>query len=265
MAERRMFAKTIIDSDAFLDMPLSAQALYFHLSMRADDDGFINNAKKIQRMVGASDDDCKLLLAKRFIIAFESGVIVIKHWRIHNYIQKDRYKPTLYTEEMKHLEVNEIGGYTLLDTECIQNGYRVYTQDRIGKESKEEDIHSFSLSQKRYRNRRKQLTESCQENVIDMSMTVNTQKKNEEEEKEEEFHSFAPETARKALGGIGKNVVMLSDDQIEDLLSKLTIEEFNKYVEIVAECELSGKSFKRKTHYQAILDMAIKDRKVEKK
>ena len=90
MAERRMFAKTIIDSDAFLDMPLSAQALYFHLSMRADDDGFINNPKKIQRMVGASDDDCKLLLMKRFIIVFESGVVVIKHWRIHNYIRNDR-------------------------------------------------------------------------------------------------------------------------------------------------------------------------------
>ncbi|HFM7009733.1 TPA: hypothetical protein ACG9XD_003061, partial [Enterococcus faecium] len=89
-----MFAKTIIDSDAFLDMPLSTQALYFHLSMRADDDGFINNPKKIQRMVGCGDDDLKLLMVKRFILVFESGVIVIKHWKIHNYIQKDRYKPT---------------------------------------------------------------------------------------------------------------------------------------------------------------------------
>ena len=89
MAERRMFAKTIIDSDSFLDMPLSTQALYFHLSMRADDDGFLNNSKKIQRMVGCSDDDLKLLIAKRFIIPFESGVVVIKHWRIHNYIRSD--------------------------------------------------------------------------------------------------------------------------------------------------------------------------------
>ena len=84
MAERRMFAKTIIDSDAFLDMPLSSQSLYFHLSMRADDDGFINNPRKIQRMIGASDDDLKLLIAKRFIIPFESGIVVIKHWRIHS-------------------------------------------------------------------------------------------------------------------------------------------------------------------------------------
>ena len=99
MAERRMFAKTIIDSDAFLDMPLSTQSLYFHLSMRADDDGFINNPKKIQRMVGCGDDDLKLLMAKRFILVFDSGVIVIKHWKIHNYIRNDRYKPTLYQEE----------------------------------------------------------------------------------------------------------------------------------------------------------------------
>ena len=95
MAERRMFAKTIIDSDAFLDMPLSTQALYFHLSMRADDDGFINNPKKIQRMIGCSDDDLKLLMAKSFINAFESGIIVIKHWRLHNSICKDRCKPTV--------------------------------------------------------------------------------------------------------------------------------------------------------------------------
>ena len=113
MAERRMFAKTIIDSDAFLDMPMSTQALYFHLSMRADDDGFINNPKRIQRMIGASDDDLKLLIAKSFIIIFESGVVVIKHWRIHNYIRGDRKKDTTYKEEMALLNIKENGAYTL--------------------------------------------------------------------------------------------------------------------------------------------------------
>ena len=126
MAERRMSAKTIIDSDAFLDMPLSAQALYFHLSMRADDDGFVNNPKKIQRMIGASDDDCKLLVMKRFILTFESGIIVIKHWKIHNYIQKDRYKETVYLAEKSTLELNENNAYT----ECIPNVYKVDTQVR---------------------------------------------------------------------------------------------------------------------------------------
>ena len=136
MAERRMFAKTIIDSDAFLDMPLSTQALYFHLSMRADDDGFINNPKKIQRMVGASDDDLKLLCAKRFIIPFESGIVVIKHWKIHNYIQKDRYKETMYQEEKALLDVKDNKAYTMLP-ECIHPVSRLDTQVRVGKDSVE--------------------------------------------------------------------------------------------------------------------------------
>ncbi len=134
MAERRMFAKTIIDSDAFLDMPMSTQALYFHLSMRADDDGFINNPKRIQRMIGASDDDLKLLIAKSFLIIFESGVVVIKHWKIHNYIQSDRYKPTVYAEEKNLLDVKKNKAYTLSDNSCIQNGYITDTQDRLGKD-----------------------------------------------------------------------------------------------------------------------------------
>lgn len=132
MAERRMFAKTIIDSDAFLDMPLSTQSLYFHLSMRADDDGFINNPKKIQRMIGASDDDLRLLVAKRFIIPFDSGIVVIKHWRIHNYIQKDRYKETVYKEEKALLTLKGNNTYTL-DTGCIRDGYEMDTQVRLGK------------------------------------------------------------------------------------------------------------------------------------
>lgn len=141
LAERRMFAKTIIDSDAFLDMPMSTQNLYFHLGMRADDDGFINNPKKIQRMVGGSDDDLKLLIAKRFVIPFESGVCVIKHWKIHNYIQKDRYKETVYQDEKKLISTKQNGAYTLTSnmpcTECIHDGYMMETQVRLGKASQE--------------------------------------------------------------------------------------------------------------------------------
>ena len=141
MAERRMFAKTIIDSDAFLDMPLSAQSLYFHLAMRADDDGFVNNPKKIQRMIGASDDDCKLLIMKRFILAFESGVIVIKHWRIHNYIRNDRYKETLYQREKEKLAIDQKNAYTEKSNLGIPSDIptvnQMDTQDRleIGKDS----------------------------------------------------------------------------------------------------------------------------------
>ena len=128
-----MFAKTIIDSDAFLDMPLSTQSLYFHLSMRADDDGFVNNAKKIQRMLGCNDDDLKILLAKNFIIPFENGVCVIKHWLIHNYIQKDRYKPTVYKDLKDKLSTKDNRAYSL-DTQCIQFVDSLDTQVRLGKD-----------------------------------------------------------------------------------------------------------------------------------
>ena len=124
MAERRMFSKVVIDSDTFLDMPLSAQALYFHMSMRADDDGFVSNPKRIQTYVGASTDDLKILLAKHFLIPFESGVVVIKHWKVHNYIQKDRYKETYYQAEKALLEeapkTKEYTRKLNLDTNCIQ-------------------------------------------------------------------------------------------------------------------------------------------------
>ena len=102
----------VIDSDAFLDMPQSAQNLYFHLNMRADDDGFIDNPKKIMRIIGAAQDDLRILFSKRYVLGFESGVLVIKHWKLHNCIQKDRYKPTVYKEEFEQLAIKENGVYT---------------------------------------------------------------------------------------------------------------------------------------------------------
>lgn len=142
MAERRMFAKSIIDSDAFLDMPLSTQALYFHLSMRADDEGFVNNPKRLIRFVGAADDEMKVLLAKKFILSFDSGVIVIKHWKIHNYIQKDRFKETNYHDEKALLSVNENNSYSM-DTNCVHDVRLGKVRLEIGKVSKE-DIYPFA-------------------------------------------------------------------------------------------------------------------------
>ena len=131
MANRRMFSKDIINSDAFTDMPLSSQALYLHLNMNADDDGFVNNPKMICKMIGASADDLTLLKAKNFIIEFESGIVVIKHWKMNNYIPKDRYKETNYLEEKERLYLKENGSYTL----CIQDVSKLDTQVRIGKYS----------------------------------------------------------------------------------------------------------------------------------
>jgi len=133
-----MFAKTIIDSDAFLDMPVTAQLLYFHLSMRADDDGFVNKPKSIMRMTGCKDDDIKLLFAKKFLIPFDSGVVVIKHWKIHNYIRKDTYTETKYKDEKSSLELDENNAYRLSVPNPLQvcDGYvtGTETQDRLGKD-----------------------------------------------------------------------------------------------------------------------------------
>lgn len=115
MAKKRMFSISVIDTDAFLDMPLSTQALYFHLNMRADDDGFIGNPKRVMRTIGASDDDLRVLIAKRFVIQFEDGVIVIKHWRMHNTLRGDRYTRTVYTDELQRLDIKDNKAYTLVD------------------------------------------------------------------------------------------------------------------------------------------------------
>ena len=157
-----MFAKSIVLSDAFLDMPLSARCLYFTLGMLADDDGFVGSPKSIMRQCGASQDDMAILLQKRYLLGFESGVIVIKHWRMNNYLQKDRHKKTTYLEEMSQLVIDQKGAYTekakngekfiecevsnpvndSMYTECIQN---VYTgkdsigKDRLGKDSIERE------------------------------------------------------------------------------------------------------------------------------
>lgn len=140
MAQRRMFSRKITETDHFLEMPLSSQALYFHLNMGADDEGFIDKAKTIQRTIGASDDDMKLLIAKGFIIPFDSGVVVIRHWRIHNYIRSDRFQSTLHQDEKTQLEYDHSKTAMLKPLEnVIPNGYHLDTQDRVSKVSLDKD------------------------------------------------------------------------------------------------------------------------------
>lgn len=145
MAQRRMFSKQIVHTDAFLDMPASAQLLYFQLNMEADDDGFISSPKKVMRVLGASSDDLKILIAKRFILSFDSGIVVIKHWLIHNYIRKDTYQETKYITEKNSLEIKENGAYT--ERGRLVDGS--WTQDRLGKDRLGEDkeIQSEQSSQ----------------------------------------------------------------------------------------------------------------------
>ena len=155
MAERRMFAKTIIDSDVFIDMPISARLLYYDLAMRADDDGFVNSPKKIMKFVGASTDDMNILIARQFVIPFESGVVVIRHWKIHNYIRKDTYKETPYKEEKSMLCTDENNSYILENKYPSTNRQRAVdeplTQDRIGKDRLE--LGEDSIGEDRLDNR----------------------------------------------------------------------------------------------------------------
>ena len=223
-----MFAKTIIDSDAFVDMPLSTQALYFHLSMRADDDGFINNPKKIQRMIGASDDDLKLLILKRFIIPFDSGIVVIKHWKIHNYIRNDRYKPTVYTSEKAMITSKENGAYTEVDTIGIPNGYQMDTLYRLGKDSIELGKCSGRVA--------KDTTAATPEE--DQLKCQN--------------------------GKLGKGVVYLTDNQFDYLLDRLGIDAFNRYVERLANF-IIDKNAHVHNHYETILKWFEEDSKTKEK
>ncbi|MGQ2286723.1 DnaD domain protein [Leuconostoc suionicum] len=140
MAERRMLSKRVTDTDEFLDMPLSAQALYMHINMHADDDGFVSNVKTIIRMVGAREDDLKILIAKQFIFSFDSGVVVVRNWFIHNYIRKDRYHETLYSDEKQQLSIDEAGNYSrgrpVVDQRLteVRLGKDRLGKDRLGKD-----------------------------------------------------------------------------------------------------------------------------------
>lgn len=130
MAERRMFAKTIVTSDAFLDMPLSARCLYFALGMYADDEGFVNNSKSLIRLIGASPDDMNVLILRKFIISFDSGVQLIKHWRINNYLRSDRLQQTKYIKERQLVALEENGTYTLIE-EKTSNGLSIMVGKRL--------------------------------------------------------------------------------------------------------------------------------------
>lgn len=232
MAEKRMFTMKIIDSDAFLDMPLSSQALYFHLNMRADDDGFVNNPKKIQRMIGASDDDLKLLIAKRFILAYESGVIVIKHWRMHNTLRKDRYTPTQYMEEKETLLIKDNGAYTEKMYELPAGNHMATTWQPDGNQS----APQYSIDK----------------NSIDKDSLV-----------EDSMPSApAPDKPTRHKYGFYKNV-LLSDEDIEKLKTEFP-HDWEQRIERLSEY-IASKGAKYKNHLATIRAWARKEVKPDAK
>ena len=165
-----MFSKKITDTDSFLDMPLSTQALYFHLNMGADDEGFVDNVKKIQRSIGASNDDLKVLVGKGFLIPFESGVVVIRHWRIHNYIQADRFQATIHQNEKEQLEFDKskIASIKPLD-QCIQNVSKMDTQVRLGEDRLDKD----RLDKVNYLNNGEEKEKSLSQIIKSTSVKIN--------------------------------------------------------------------------------------------
>ena len=261
MAERRMFAKTIIDSDMFIDMPMSARLLYYDLAMRADDDGFVNSPKKIMRFVGASMDDMNVLIAKQFIIPFESGVVVIKHWKIHNYIQKDRYKATSYQAEKESLTLKNGTYYTddlpdvsNLDTECIQDVYSLDTQDRLGKVRLE-------LGKDRVRDRdrdreRQELESAHAPENLPLEIAENKNNKNNEND----FNNSDNKKPTRHKYGTYKNV-FLTDEDMEKLKTEFPDDWQNRIERLSEYIASSGKTYKN--HLATIRVWAKKDKERE--
>ena len=233
MAERRMFTKKITDDDNFIALGSSAQALYFHLNQGADDDGFNNQVQMAMWKAHASIDDLQVLMAKNYIIRFASGVIVIKHWRMHNTLRKDRYTPTNFQEELKMLGIKSNGSYTL-DTEQFEwlpDGCQVVAVGKVskGKESKGE-----------YR-------------VVECSdLATEDNSDNDDAEKKQ---------LTQMKGKVGKGVVYLSQNQMEELLDKIGFDAFNHYVEKLANFIIE-KDAKVANHYATILKWVREDAEV---
>ena len=142
MAEKRMFSSNVIDSDAFLDMSPTARLLYYDMGMRADDDGFIDSPKKIMRIIGASDSDLKELIDNGFVLRFESGVIVIRHWYVNNRVRRDTYHETIYTEEKSRLLLEKNNVYQLRNdsvTDTLQTRDEIGSQIRGGEDRIDKD------------------------------------------------------------------------------------------------------------------------------
>ena len=266
MAERRMFAKTIIDSDMFIDMPMSARLLYYDLAMRADDDGFVNSPKKIMKFVGASVDDMNVLIAKQFIIPFESGVVVIKHWKIHNYIQKDRYKATSYQAEKESLTLKNGTYYTddlpdvsNLDTECIQDVYSLDTQVRLGKDRLGKVRLELGKDRVRDRDRdreRQELESAHAPENLPLEIAENKNNKNNEND----FNNSDNKKPTRHKYGTYKNV-LLTDEDMEKLKSEFPDDWQNRIERLSEYIASSGKTYKN--HLATIRVWAKKDKEHE--
>lgn len=224
MAERRMFAKSIIDSDAFVEMPMSTQCLYFHLGMKADDDGVVNNPKSIMRMIGAKEDDMNVLIAKKFVLVLDNQVIVIKHWKINNYIQNDRYVPSKYKHLIEQLELDENKSYKV---PCIQPVSNMDTQVSIGKvslvKSNEKEKNNINVIPKEKMKRFiKPTIEEIQKYCDERHNNINAQRFYDHYESKGWMIGKSPMKDWKAAVRIWESVRMQSENQNKESEFKIT-------------------------------------------
>jgi len=252
VAERRCFGMKIVDSDAFLDMPLSTQALYFHLGMRADNDGFVNNPRRIARLIGACDDDLNILLSKRFILVFDNGVVVIKHWRIQNTLKNDRLKMPQYPEIAAKVYIKANGSYTdnpsegdsLLDFKAqklgLPNGFQMDSNGLPNgtlKEGKGKELKGIEFN-----GEEDEGTDS-----------------NEESELSTDSNYHKLETNRAAMY---EGLIMMSDAQFDSLLDLLSWDELHYYMEKLKAFIRKKPEATIKSHYKTILKWVEEDRRV---
>lgn len=255
MAERRCFGMKIVDSDAFLDMPLSTQALYFHLGMRADNDGFVNNPRRIARLIGACDDDLNILLSKRFILVFDNGVVVIKHWRIQNTLKNDRLKMPQYPEIAAKVYIKANGSYT--DNPSEGDSLLDFKAQKLGLPN------GFQMDSNRLPNGT--LKEG---KGIELKGIESNGEEDEAMDSDEESDSIdlSTELSTKHLefskGTLGEGIVFMTDEQFSSLCEKLSYDEIHHYFDRL-------KTFIRKkpyatiySHYKTILKWVEEDRSV---
>lgn len=244
MAERRCFSNKIVGSDAFTEMPLSTQALYFHLGMNADDDGFVNNPKRIARLVGAAEDDIKLLIAKRFVLLFEGGVMVIKHWRMHNSLKNDRLKMPQYPEIAVRLYIKGNKSYTEIPFEGAVSLFEHKTAMLPPADSK-------------------WIPDGFQADSQGKGTEGNRKEPNGTEDEEEGTDSATTPRLEYLCGTLGKGVVLMTEEQWNDLLDKLSIDEVNDYVPRLANYIIKHPGWQCYSHYKTILKWVEEDRETK--
>lgn len=254
MADRRMFHKNVVESDAFLDMPTSAQALYFHIGMYADDDGFVNGPRRIARLIGASNEDLQLLIDNRFLLAFANGVVIIKHWRMANSLKNDRVKMPQYPELAAGIYIKENRSYT--DHPAAGSVSLLEYKQRY-MESKR-NPNGFPSEGKRAEGNRTEGNRAEAEAGgfqagEDYSAELSTP---------EDIAAAASDRKLKIFRGeLGKGAVFLSDAQIADLLEKLDLELFDHYVDKLANFIIKNDA-RVKNHYETILKWWREDSKI---